>query len=128
MEYYFSKTLNKSFEETVIRTTEVLKSQGFGIISEIDIRAKLKEKLDVDFKKYLILGACSPSHAYRSLQAEDKIGTMLPCNVIVIDQGGGQTEVAAIDPFASMMAVDNPSLKPIADEVKEKLKQVINDL
>jgi uncharacterized protein (DUF302 family) len=128
MEYYFSKTLKKSFEESVIRTMEVLKSQGFGIISEIDIQAKLKEKLGVEFKKYLILGACSPSHAYRALQAEDKIGTVLPCNVIVIEQDVGMTEVAAINPVASMMAIDNPSLGPIVNEVRENLKKVIADL
>lgn len=128
MEYYFSKTLKKSFEESVIRTSEVLKSQGFGIISEIDIQAKMKEKLGVDFKKYLILGACSTSHAYRALQAEDKIGTMLPCNVIVIEQGEGMTEVAAINPVASMMAIANPTLGPIANEVGENLKKVIADL
>jgi uncharacterized protein (DUF302 family) len=128
MEYYFSKTLNISFDQAVSRTTEILKSYGFGVISEIDIQAKLKEKLGVDFKKYLILGACSPSHAYRSLQAEDKIGTMLPCNVIVIDQGNGITEVAAINPIASMMAIENPSLGTVANEVTENLKKVIADL
>lgn len=128
MEYYFTKTLNISFEQAVIRATEVLKTHGFGIISEIDLQAKLKEKLGVDFKKYLILGACSPSHAYRSLQAEDKIGTMLPCNVIVTDQGKGMTEVAAINPLASMMAIDNPALGTIAQEVTDNLKKVIADL
>ena len=128
MEYYFTKTLNIPFDLAITRTTEILKKHGFGVISEIDIRAKLKEKLGVDYKKYLILGACSPSHAYRALQAEDKIGTMLPCNVIVIEQGEDMTEVAAINPVASMMAIDNPSLASVTKEVTEKLKKVIEDL
>ena len=128
MEYYFSKTLDASFDDTVQLITESLKKEGFGIISEIDIQSKIKEKLGVDFKKYLILGACSPSHAYRALQAEDKIGTMLPCNVIVIDQGSGKTEVSAVNPVASMMAIQNIGLESIALEITEKLKRVIESL
>jgi uncharacterized protein (DUF302 family) len=128
MEYYFSKIIVASFEETVLRTTEALKTEGFGIISDIDIQAKLKEKLGVGFKKYRILGACSPSHAYKALQAEDKIGTMLPCNVTVIEQGDGRVEVAAVNPIASMMAVENPDLGPVAVEVTEKLKKAVSSL
>lgn len=128
MEYYFSKTLNTSFEEAVQRTTEVLKTEGFGIISEINIHEKLHEKLGVDFKKYKILGACNPGYAHKALLLEDKIGTMLPCNVVVIDQGNGMTEVSAVNPVASMMAISNNDLASIALEVKEKLKRVIASL
>ena len=128
MDYYFSKTLTASFNEAVQRTTDALKIEGFGIISEINIHEKLNEKLGITFKKYRILGACNPGYAYKALQAEDKIGTMLPCNVIVIDKENGETEVAAVNPIASMMAVHNPALEPIAMEVTEKLKRVIDAL
>jgi uncharacterized protein (DUF302 family) len=128
MEYYFSKTLNKPFEEAVQLITEALKTEGFGIISEINIHEKLHEKLGVDFKKYRILGACNPGYAYKALQEEDKIGTMLPCNVIVVDQGNGLTEISAVNPAASMMAIRNQGLETIAQEVTAKLKKVIGML
>ena len=128
MEYYFNTVLTASFDEAIQLTTEALKSEGFGIISDIDIQAKLNEKLGVSFKKYRILGACNPGYAYKALQAEEKIGTMLPCNVIVIEQGNGQVEVAAVNPISSMMAVDNPELEPVARAVTEKLKKVIDSL
>jgi uncharacterized protein (DUF302 family) len=128
MEYYFSKVLDIPFEGGVQKVTDALKTEGFGIISEINIHDKFKEKLGVDFKKYRILGACSPAHAYKALQAEDKIGTMLPCNVLVIDQGNGKTEISAVNPIASMMAIQNPGLEPIALEITEKLKRVIDFL
>ena len=128
MSYYFSKTLNKSFDETISYVTEVLAQNGFGIISEIDVTATFKKKLDVDFKNYRILGACSPNHAYQALQAEDKIGTMLPCNVIVQEIGNNEIEVAAIDPISSMIAVKNESLGGVAQEVQSKLKHVIDSL
>lgn len=128
MEYYFSKMLNASFDEAVQRTTDILKTEGFGIISEINIHDKLHEKLGVDFKKYRILGACNPGYAYKALQQEDKIGTMLPCNVVVIDQGNGMTEVSAVNPVASMMAIPNNELGAIALEVTDKLKRVIEAL
>ncbi|MCX6246967.1 MAG: DUF302 domain-containing protein [Bacteroidetes bacterium] len=128
MEYYFTKTLNVSFEEAVQRATSALKEEGFGIISEINIHEKLKEKLDVDFKKYRILGACNPGYAYKALTLEDKIGTMLPCNVVVIDQGNGATEITAVNPIASMMAVQNKDLGLIASEITEKLQRMINAL
>jgi len=128
MEYYFSKILNKDFEEAIHMVTEALKTEGFGIVSTIDLQAKFKEKLGVDFKKYTILGACSPSYAYKTLQVEEKIGVMLPCNVVVIDKGNGSTEVAAVHPLASMMAIQNAALEPLAEEVTEKLKNVINHL
>ena len=128
MEYYFSKTLNAPFDEAVQLVTESQKTEGFGIISEINIHEKLKEKLGVDFKKYRILGACNPGYAYKALQMEDKIGTMLPCNVVVIDQGNGTTEVSAVNPVASMMAIQNNDLETIALEITEKLKRVIVSL
>src|ERR1035437_6747638 len=123
MEYYFTKTLDASFDEAVQRATDLLKTEGFGIISEINIHEKLHEKLGVTFKKYRILGACNPGYAYKALQLEEKIGTMLPCNVIVIDQGNGKTEVSAVNPVASMMAIQNNELGSLALEVTEKLKR-----
>lgn len=125
MDYYFSKVVTASFEEVVQKTTEALKTEGFGVISDIDIQAKLNEKLGVNFKKYRILGACNPSYAYKALQLEEKIGTMLPCNVTVIEKADGQTEVAAVNPIASMMAIQNPGLKSLALEITEKLQRVI---
>ncbi len=125
MKYYISKKLNTSFEQAVIKVKELLMTEGFGVLSEIDLHEKLKEKLNVDFRKYKILGACNPSYAYKAILFEDKIGTMLPCNVIVQELGADETEVAAIDPVASMMAIDNKDLAEIAGEIKEKLIRVI---
>ncbi len=127
MSYYFSKQLEGSFEEVIARVTEVLKKEGFGILTEIDVKQTLKKKLDVDFRPYKILGACNPPLAHKALEAEDKIGTMLPCNVIV-QQAADRVEVAAIDPIASMQAVQNPNLAGIAKEVQGKLKKVIDSL
>ncbi|HUT70940.1 MAG TPA: DUF302 domain-containing protein [Desulfatiglandales bacterium] len=128
MIYYFSKTLNVPFDEAVERVTQGLKKEGFGILTDIDVKATLKKKLDVDFKKYRILGACNPPFAYRALQAEDKIGTMLPCNVIVQEQTEGTIEVSAIDPVASMQAIQNPKLQDIAEQIQAKLRAVIGNL
>lgn len=128
MDYYFAKTLNVSFEEAVKLATEALKNEGFGVISEINMHEKLKEKLGVDFKKYKILGACNPLLAYKALQAEEKIGTMLPCNVLVIEQGQNKIEIAAVNPVASMQAITNPVLGNVALEVTNKLKKVIDSL
>jgi uncharacterized protein (DUF302 family) len=128
MSYYFAKTIRTSFEDAITRTSEALKAEGFGVLTEIDVKATLKKKLDVDFQNYRILGACSPSHAYKALQAEDKIGTMLPCNVIVQEKTPGEVEVAAVDPIASMQAVENPALAGIAKDVQNKLKAVIERL
>jgi uncharacterized protein (DUF302 family) len=125
MKYYFEKTTNYSFEEALVKITEELKKEGFGIITEINMQEKLKEKLGVDFRKYIILGACNPPYAYEALQAESKIGTMLPCNIIVQQISDTQTEIAAIDPIASMMAIENPKLGKMAMEVQQKLKNVI---
>ena len=128
MEYYFSKMLDATFDEAVEKATESLKSEGFGIISEINMHEKIYEKLGVTFKKYRILGACNPGYAYKALMLEEKIGTMLPCNVIVIDQGDGKTEVSTVNPVASMIAIQNSDLESVAKEVTEKLKCVIDNL
>ena len=128
MSYYFSKTLEISFDEAVTRVTEELKKEGFGILTDIDVKATLKKKLNVDFKNYRILGACNPPFAYQALQAEDKIGTMLPCNVTVQENAEGNIEVAAIDPIASMQAIHNPKLRDIAEQVQAKLKTVVGNL
>ena len=128
MNYYFNKTLNGDFNTVIERVTEALKNEGFGILTEIDVKETLKKKLDIDFKKYRILGACNPPYAHKALQAEDKIGTMLPCNVIVQEINPGIVEVAAINPMASMLAVDNKQLMEIADEITAKLKNVIERL
>ena len=128
MTYYFAKTLDCSFDEAVRRTTDALKEAGFGVLTEIDVKATLRKKLDVDFRNYRILGACNPAMARQALEIEDKIGTMLPCNVVVQDAGGGRIEVAAIDPVASMAAVPNPSLQPVAGQVRDMLKKVVEGL
>ena len=128
MEYYFSKTITGSFDEAVEKVTEALKAEGFGILTEIDIRATLKKKLDVDFYNYKILGACNPPFAYKALLAEDKIGTMLPCNVIVQEKTAGKIEVSAVDPAASMQAVENSTLNEIATEIRTRLQKVIDNL
>lgn len=125
MDYYFSKTLETSFDEAVQKTVEALKTEGFGVISEINIHEKLKEKLNVDFRQYKILGACNPTYAYKALQAEDKIGTMLPCNVIVQELSGTRVEVAAVNPAASMMAIQNTELEGIATVITGKIQNVI---
>lgn len=130
MSYYFAKTLSgKDFDDVIVQVTDALKDEGFGILTEIDVRATMKKKLDQDFHDYRILGACNPTLAHQALQAEDKIGTMLPCNVIVQAAGDGNgVEVAAVDPAASMQAVDNPELARIAETVRDKLKHVIDAL
>ncbi len=128
MSYYFGKTLEGKFDSVIEKVTEELKKEGFGVLTEIDVTATLKKKLDVDFKNYRILGACNPPFAYQALQAEDKIGAMLPCNVIVIEQEPGKIEVAAVDPVASMQAVKNDKLQPVADQVRSKLQKVIDNL
>jgi uncharacterized protein (DUF302 family) len=128
MSYYFSKTLAVPFDEAVVRVTAELKKDGFGVLTDIDVKKTLNEKLGVDFRKYRILGACNPSFAHKALLAEDKIGTMLPCNVIVQELVDGLVEVAAIDPLASMQAVQNQELGTIGLEVRNKLKTVVDRL
>ncbi len=128
MSYYFSKTLRMPFDQAVEKVTEELKKEGFGILTDIDVKETLKKKLNLDFQKYKILGACNPPFAHKALQAENKIGLMLPCNVVVQETSDHETEVAAIDPIASMLAVENPKLKEVAEEVRIKLKMVIDNL
>jgi len=125
MKYYISKNINTDFDQAVLLVTESLKKEGFGVLTEINLQEKLKEKLNVDFRKYKILGACNPAYAYKAIQHEDKIGTMLPCSVIVQELGNNEIEVAAVDPVASMMAIENPALAGIAKEIKEKLERAI---
>jgi uncharacterized protein (DUF302 family) len=128
MSYYFNKTLAVAFDEAVEKVTAELKREGFGVLTDIDVKKTLKEKLGVDFRKYRILGACNAPFAYKALLAEDKIGTMLPCSVIVQELADGRVEVAAIDPVASMQAVGNPALEPVGLEIRAKLKRVIDGL
>jgi uncharacterized protein (DUF302 family) len=128
MSYHFSKTLGIPFNDAVARTTEALKREGFGVLTDIDVQSTLKQKIGVDFRKYRILGACNPGLAHKALLAEDKIGTMLPCNVVVQELDDGKVEVSAIDPIASMQAVANPALAGVATEVQDKLRRVIEAL
>lgn len=128
MSYYFTKTMDDGFDHSIEKVTEELKKEGFGILTEIDVKETFKKKLDVDFRKYRILGACNPQMAHQAITAESQIGTMLPCNVIVQELENGKTEVSAVDPVASMQAVENDSLQSIAAQVREKLQKVINNL
>ena len=127
MKYYFNKVVDMTFDEAINKVTEELKKEGFGVLTEIDVTGTLKKKIDVDFRKYRILGACNPGFAHKALLEEDKIGTMLPCNVIVQETSDGKVEVAAVDPMASMQAVQNENLGEIASQVQSKLKQVIEN-
>jgi uncharacterized protein (DUF302 family) len=127
MEYYFSKILNISIDNAVNRVTEALQKEGFGIVSRIDMHEKFKEKLGIDFKKYIILGTCNPSYAYKAVQVEEKIGVMLPCNVILIERGNNETEVAAVNPAASMLAIDNYDLKNYAAGITDIFRNIIPD-
>lgn len=129
MSYYFTKKVSDSFDESIKKVTDRLKEEGFGVLTEIDVKRTLKEKIDIDFYKYRVLGACNPHFAHKALQAEDKIGTMLPCNVIVQQKSDDDSvEVSAVDPMASMESVHNESLQGIAVEVRSKLKNVIDSL
>ena len=128
MNYFYSKTIDQSFDEAIDHVTDKLKEKGFGVLTEINVNEMLKKKLDVDFKKYRILGACNPEFAHKALQTEDKIGVMLPCNVIVEEHEDGSVEVSAVDPVASMQAVENEGLSSIATEVRDNLKAVIDQL
>ena len=127
MTYYYSKTKNASFEEAVEKVKDELKKEGFGILTEIDVKETLKKKLDVDFRKYRILGACNPPFAHKALMAEDKIGTMLPCNVVVQELSNGVVEIAAVDPVASMQAVGNSALEGVAKQIQAKLRKAVDN-
>ncbi|APU70108.1 MULTISPECIES: DUF302 domain-containing protein [Flavobacteriaceae] len=128
MKYYFDKTITGEFEAVIKKVTDELEKKGFGVLTEINVTETLKKKLDIDFKNYRILGACNAPYAHKALQAEDKIGTMLPCNVIVQELEKGKIEVAAVNPMASMQAVENEELEHIADEIADKLKKVLTQL
>jgi len=129
MDYYFNKTIKgKSFDEAIELVTNELKNEGFGVLTEIDVKETLKKKIDVDFKKYKILGACNPTFAHKALQSEDKIGVFLPCNVVVEEHDNGDVEVSAVDPMASMSSVENKNLGELAGEVQQKMKKVISNL
>ena len=128
MSYTFDKTLALPFDKAVERVRDALSAEGFGVLTEIDVSATLKKKIDVDFRPYIILGACNPGLAHKALSAEDRIGVMLPCNVVVQEKSPGQSDVSAVDPVASMSAVDNPDLGGIADAVRGKLRAVIDAL
>jgi uncharacterized protein (DUF302 family) len=128
MPYHFTTSVSDSFDDAVTRVTEALKTEGFGVLTQIDVKSTLKDKLDVDFRRYRILGACNPASALRALRTEPYIGTMLPCNVVVQETESGQVEVSAIDPVASMQAVQNPELTRIAGEIRSKLQRVITGL
>ncbi len=128
MRYYFSTRVNGKFQDVIDKVTGALKEEGFGVLTEIDVKATLKKKLDVDFRPYTILGACNPPFAYKALQTEPKIGTMLPCNVVVEEVEPNVCEVTAVDPVASMTAIQNPQLEEIASQIRDKLKRVIESL
>ena len=128
MSYFFTTTTTRTYEEALEKVTSELKKEGFGILTEIDVKETLKKKLDVDFRRYKILGACNPPFAYQALLSEDKIGLMLPCNVIIQETPDGMVEVSAIDPVASMQAVDNQELGEIAIQIREKLRKVISSI
>ena len=128
MSYYFDIKLEISYEKALARVKEELQKEGFGILTEIDVKETLKKKLHVDFRKYTILGTCNPTFAYQALQAEEKIGLMLPCNVVVQETSDGGTEVSAIDPVSSMQAIENPKLQEVAEQVRAKLKKVIDQI
>lgn len=128
MPYYFNKIISLDFDSAIEKVTEQLKSEGFGILTEIDVKKTLKEKIDVDFKKYKILGACNPPNAFKALSNEPYIGLMLPCNVVVQESENGKTDISAVDPLASMQAVSNPQLEEIARNIQLKLERVINSL
>ena len=126
--YYFSKVVNVAFAAALVATTDALAKHGFGVLTDIDVQATLKKKLDVSFRPYRILGACNPRLAHQALLAEDKIGTMLPCNVVVQERPDGTVEVSAVDPVASMQAIDNPKLAETAASVRATLQQVIEEI
>ena len=128
MSYHFTKTVPGTLAEVKDRVVARLAEEGFGVLTEIDVQQTLKKKLDVDFRPYRILGACNPKMAYQALQAEDKIGTMLPCNVIVQLRDDGKTEISAVDPIASMAAIENPQLGDIANQVRDMLKSVVDTI
>lgn len=128
MSYYFSKVLDTDIESAIVTLKEELQKEGFGVLTDIDVKATFKKKLDVDFRNYRILGACNPPSAYKAIGVDDKVGTMLPCNVIVQEIDSGKVEIAAINPVASMISIENDALTEIAGNIRDKLKKVIDSL
>ena len=128
MSYYINRIVETSFDDTITTVTKALGEQGFGILTDIDVKATLKKKLEVDFRSYRILGACNPEFAYKALQVEDKIGVMLPCSVIIQEKWEGKVDVAAMDPAAAMKAISNPALSEMARTVRDRLANAINSL
>lgn len=128
MPYYMTKAVNGSFDDVIVRTVEALKQEGFGVLTEIDVKATMKKKLDVDFRNYRILGACNPPIAHQALMMEDRIGVMLPCNVIVQEYANGKVEVSTIDPAVAMLGTGNPKLAPFAEQVRDKLARVLENV
>jgi len=128
MQYSFNKTVDMPFDDVVDRVVDALKNSGFGVLTDIDVQATFKKKLDVDFRKYRILGACNPYFAHQALLVERRIGTMLPCNIVVQETDDGRVEVSAVDPIASMKSIKNPDLKEIAEEVQDRLQRVVESL
>jgi uncharacterized protein (DUF302 family) len=128
MTYHFSKTVDLPFDAAVAATTAALKNHGFGVLTQIDVKDTLNKKIGIDFRPYLILGACNPKLAHEALTLEDKIGTMLPCNVVVQQHDGGKVEISAVDPVASMAAIENRKLGAVAGQVRELLKQVVAEI
>ena len=128
MSYYFNTLVNVDFEQAIDKVKEELKKEGFGVLTEIDVKDTFRKKLDIDFRNYRILGACNPTFAHRALQTEEKVGVMLPCNVVVEEREPGKVDVTAVDPVASMSAIPNKDLESIAGDVREKLKRVVSNL
>ena len=128
MKYYYDIKVKDTFESTKEKVTEALSKEGFGVLTEINVKETFRKKLDIDFRKYIILGACNPAFSYKALQAEDKIGTLLPCNVIIQESGHDYTEVAAVDPTESMKMISNPAVAGIADTIRQKLVNALNSI
>ncbi len=128
MRYFNDKIVNLSFEDTITKVTEELKKEGFGVLTEIDVKATLKKKIDVDFRNYRILGACNPPFAHKALQAEENIGVLLPCNIVVQENLDGKTQVSIVNPLVSMQSVQNPALEPVATQISAKLSNVLSNL
>ena len=128
MNYYIAKTVDRSFDDAIDKVTELLQGEGFGVLTEIDVKETLKKKIDVDFRRYRILGACNPKLAHKALTNEDKVGVLLPCNVVVQELDDGSVEVSAMDPVATMEAINNPALTELASEVRQRLDRVLGGL
>ena len=128
MAYYNSKVIASSFDDAIVKVTEALKKEGFGVLTEIDVKATFKKKLDVDFRNYKILGACNPPNAYKAISAEENMGVLLPCNVVVQEKEEGKIQISAVNPFESMKVIGNNSIEEIAGDISSKLLRVLENL